>query len=176
MRTEIVSAEQIQSRIIPLRGYRILLDRDLASFYEVPTFRFNEAIRRNENRFPEDFRFQLTYEEFTNLKSQFAMSSGRHRGAAYLPWAFTEHGALMAANVLNSERAVQTSLVIIRAFVALRRMMIDQQALAAKLAELDAKVSAHDEQIAQILEAIRQIVSPSGPEHDRKIGFHRGDR
>lgn len=113
-----VPIEQIDGMIHTIRGVRVMMDRDLAKIYGVPTFRFNEAIKRNRHRFPPDFMFQLTREEFHSLKSQsamsklgnssqFAMSSGKHRGAAYRPYAFTEHGALQAANVLRSSRAVQ---------------------------------------------------------------------
>jgi len=114
----LIPTEQIDEMIRTIRGTRVMLDRDLAKIYGVPTFRFNEAIKRNRHRFPEDFMFQLTREEFNSLKSQFAMSgrqnssqiamsSSKHRGAAYRPYAFTEHGALQAANVLRSSRAVQ---------------------------------------------------------------------
>ena len=175
-KTESFQPDQIQNRILTVRGQRVLLDMDLAAFYGVQTFRFNEAVKRNAARFPNDLRFQLTREEFTSNSSQFAISSKRHRGAAYLPWAFTEHGALMAATVLNSPQAVQMSLVVIRAFVGLRRLVLDQKALVEKLAELDARVGVHDEQLTTIIEAIRQLAAPLGPEHDRKIGFHPGNR
>jgi len=128
-----VSVEQIDRMIRTIRGVRVMLDRDLAKIYGVPTFRFNEAIKRNRHRFPPDFMFQLTGEEFDALKSQiamskpdnssqFAMSSGKQRGAAYRPYAFTEHGALQAANVLRSPRAVQISVFVIRAFVKMREV------------------------------------------------------
>ena len=120
---ETIPLGQIQSRILVLRGYRVLLDSDLARFYGVPTSRFNEAVKRNARRFPGDFRFLLTPEELTPLISQIAISSSAHGGVRKMPWAFTEHGALMAANVLNSLRAVRMSVVIVRAFVALRRMV-----------------------------------------------------
>jgi len=171
--TDLIPLDQIQTRILQLRGYRVLLDSDLAVFYGVPTYRFNEAVTRKKNRFPADLRFQLTYEEVARLKSQFAMSKVGRGGRRTLPWAFTEHGALMAANVLNSPCSVQMSLVVIRAFVALRRMVLDHKALAAKLAELDARVGAHDEQLAAIIEAIRQLAAPTGPGQGRKIGFHQ---
>jgi hypothetical protein len=191
MSEALIPAERIQSRILVLRDQRVLLDRDLAALYGVPTFRLNEAVKRNANRFPEDFRFQLTREEFARLRSQFAisktkpagkqedavnssqsaMSSSRHRGAAYLPWAFTEHGALMAANVLNSPEAVAMSVQVVRAFVRLRQMLVNHKALAAKLAELDARVGAHDEQLATLVEAIRQLAAPP-PAHGREMGFH----
>jgi len=171
-KSEINPIDQVQNSIFVVRGHRVLLDSDLASFYGVPTHRFNQAVKRNAERFPDDFRFQLTDDELTNISSQFVMSSRRHRGAAYLPWAFTEHGALMAATVLNSQRAVQMSLVVIRAFVDLRRMVLEQKALAQKLSELDARVGAHDKKLTAIIEAIRQLAIPPGPTHDRKIGFH----
>ncbi len=174
--SDIIPLDQIQSRILILRGNRVLLDSDLARFYDVSTSRFNEAIKRNTKRFPGDFCFQLTPEELNALISQFAISSPGHGGVRKMPWAFTEHGALMAATVLNSLRAVQMSLVVIRAFVELRRMALDQKALAEKLAELDDRVGAHDEQLSAIIEAIRQLAAPPGPEHDRKIGFHPGNR
>jgi hypothetical protein len=168
---KITSLDEIQTRILILRGHRVLLDSDLANFYGVPTHRFNEAIKRNALRFPKDFCFRLTPEELSSNSSQIAMSSSHHRGAAYRPWAFTEHGAVMAATILNSPRAIQMSLVVIRAFVALRRMVLDQQALTDKLKELDARVGAHDKQLSVIIEAIRQLAVPA-PEPRRKIGFN----
>jgi|ERR1039458_6215152 hypothetical protein len=176
MSDEIIPADQIQNRILVLRGHRVLLDEDLAAFYGVPTKALNQAVKRNENRFPSDFRFQLTHEEVGRLKSQFVTSNVGRGGRRKLPSAYTEHGALMAATVLNSARAVQMSLIVIRAFVALRRMVLDQKALTEKVEELDARMGAHDEQLGQIIEAIRQIIAPPGPEHDRKIGFHTGNR
>ena len=176
MSDEIIPADQIQNRILVLRGHRVLLDEDLAAFYGVQTKALNQAVKRNENRFPSDFRFQLTHEEVARLKSQFVTSNVGRGGRRKLPSAYTEHGALMAATVLNSARAVQMSLIVIRAFVALRRMVLDQKALTEKVAELDARVGAHDEQLGQIIEAIRQIIAPPGSEHDRKIGFHTGNR
>ena len=154
MPEELIPAEHIQSRILVLRGQRVLLDRDLATLYGVPTFRLNEAVKRNADRFPDDFLFQLTPEELGSLTSQFAMSKPGRGGRRTLPWAFTEHGALMAATILNSPRAVQMSLVVIRAFVRLRQLLVNQKALAAKLAELDARVGAHD--------ARHRVVTPCG--------------
>ncbi len=148
----------------------------LGGVYGIPTYRFNEAVSRNAQRFPADFRFQLTVEEVASLKSQIAMSNEGRGGRRTLPWAFTEHGALMAANILNSARAVQMSVYVIRAFIALRKMALDQKAFAEKLAELDARVGQHDQEIGQIVAALRQLLAPSAPEHDRKIGFHHGHR
>jgi hypothetical protein len=169
---ETIPLDQIQGRIFVLRGHRVLLDSDLASFYGVPTKALNQAVTRNEERFPGDFRLKITNQDVARLRSQIVTSKRGRGGRRYQPFAFTEHGALMAATVLNSPRAVQMSLVVIRAFVALRKMVLDQKALVEKLTELDARVGAHDEQLAEIIEAIRQLAAPAEPEHDRKIGFH----
>jgi len=167
-------AEQIQSSIFVLRGQRVLLDSDLAVLYGVNKKRLNEQVHRNQERFPDDFCFQLTREEFANLKSQFATSSGSHGGLRKLPYAFTEHGALMAANVLSSPRAIQMSVHVMRAFVRLRQLLATHQALGAKLDELDARVGEHDKHLSALIDAIRLLTSPDAPEHGRKIGFHSG--
>src|SRR5256714_6437625 len=137
-----VSVEQIDGTIRTIRGVRVMLDRDLAKIYGVPTFRFNEAIRRNRHRFPPDFMFQLTRAEFDSLKSQIAMSKPGRGGRRTLPYAFTEHGALQAANVLRSKRAVQMSVFVIRAFVKMREALRSTPELARKLAELEKKLTA----------------------------------
>jgi ORF6N domain. len=185
-----VSIEQIDGMIRTIRGVRVMLDRDLAKIYGVPTFRFNEAIKRNRDRFPPDFMFQLTREEFDSLKSQSAMSklkdssqtamsSAKHRGTAYRPYAFTEHGALQAANVLRSSRAVQMSVFVIRAFVKMRETLLGTRDLAKKLAVLEKKLTsrldAHEAAIVQVLQEIMQILNPPPlpPEpRRRRIGFH----
>jgi hypothetical protein len=186
------SVEQIQNLIHVVRGRRVILDSDLAALYDVPTHRFNQTIKRNARRFPADFRLQLTSRELADLKSfapnnsevseektvsdnssQIVMSSGRHRGAAYLPWAFTEHGALMAANVLRSQRAVDLSVHVIRAFINLRGALASQRELAARLAELERKASGYDSAIAELCEAMRTLLASPGPDHGRKIGFNR---
>lgn len=154
----------------------MIIDADLARLYGVPTFRLNEAVKRNVDRFPADFRFQLTDDELGRLTSQFAISKPGRGGRRTHPWAFTEHGALMAATILNSPRAVQMSLVIIRAFVRLRQLVVNHKAIATKLAELDARVGAHDEQLAALVEALRQLALPDAPEHGRKMGIHQGNR
>src|SRR5438094_5423225 len=186
-----VSVEQIDRMIRTIRGVRVMLDRDLAKIYGVPTFRFNEAIKRSRHRFPPDFMFQLTREEFDSLKSQnamskpgnssqFAMSSGKHRGAAYRPYAFTEHGALQAANVLRSKRAVQMSVFVIRAFVKMRETLLGTRELARKLAALEKKLTSrldvHEAAIVQVLQEIMQILNPPPPLPEpprRRIGFHQ---
>jgi hypothetical protein len=171
-KNEAIALDQVQSRIFVLRGHRVLLDTDLAAFYGVPTKSLNRALNRNANRFPGDFCFRLTSEEVTNLKYQFGTSSLGHGDRRKLPFAFTEHGALMAATVLNSPYAVQMSIVVVRAFFALRRMILDHKALSSKLAELDVRIGAHDERLVEIVEAIRRLAAPDGPIHGRKIGFN----
>jgi hypothetical protein len=171
--TEIVPLETIQSCILVLRGVRVMLDADLANLYGVPTRRLNEQVKRNRKRFPEDFMFQLTRaeaRELGRLRSQNAtLKRGEH--IKHLPFAFTEHGAIMAANVISSARAVAMSVVVVRAFVRLRQLVVNHKAIAAKLAELESRVGAHDEQLAAVIEAIRQLTAPEGPRHRRKIGF-----
>jgi len=187
----VVPIEQIDGMIHTIRGVRIMLDRDLAKIYGVPTFRFNEAIKRNRHRFPKDFMFQLTRPEFDSLTSQIAMSkpqdsshnamskTGRG-GRRTLPYAFTEHGALQAANVLRSPRAVQMSVYVIRAFVKMREALRGTPELARKLAELEKKLTArldvHEAAIVQVLREVMQILNPPPlpPEPPkRRIGFHQ---
>lgn len=173
--SELVPTERIQSRILILRDQRVLLDSDLAALYGVPTKRLNEQVKRNARKFPDDFVFRLTSKE----KAEVVAKCDHLRNLRFtknLPYAFTEHGAIQAANVLNSEAATAMSVAVVRAFVRLRQMISDHKALAAQLAELDARVGGHDEQIAAIIATIRQLTAPDAPQHDRKIGFHRGNR
>ena len=168
------SVERIAPCIVVIRRQKVILDSDLARLYGVTTKRLNEQARRNAERFPEDFRFQITAEELANLRSQNATSSGGHGGRRTLPYAYTEHGALMAASVLNSPRAVEVSVYVVRAFVRLRQMLATHSELAGKLEELErhleSRLDTHDEQIALLLEAIRQLLAP--PEANlRRIGF-----
>ncbi len=163
-----LSPKVLSGRILEIRGQRVLLDSDLAQLYEVETRRLNEQARRNMGRFPTDFMFQLTETEFENLKSQFATSSwgGRRK----LPFAFTEHGAIMAASVLNSERAVQMSVYVVRAFVQLRELMVNHKALADKLDALERRVSHHDNSLLALIDAIRGLTEQPKPSK-RPIGF-----
>lgn len=165
-KTLIATVEQIESRIFFIRGQKVMLDADLAELYEVETRRLNEQVRRNNERFPEDFMFQLTTEEFANLKSQFATSSwgGRRK----LPFVFTEHGAIMAASVLNSKRAIETSVQVVRAFVRLRQMLASNAELSRKLVALEKK---YDIKFRAVFEAIRELMIPSDPKKKRPIGF-----
>jgi len=173
----LVAVEQIDSMIRTIRGVRVMLDRDLAKIYGVATFRFNEAIKRNRHRFPPDFMFQLTREEFDSLKSQIAMSKAGRGGRRTLPYAFTEHGALQAANVLRSQRAVQMSVFVIRAFVKMREALRGTPELARKLVALEKKLTArldvHEAAIVQVLREVMQILNPRPePEPPKpRIGF-----
>jgi len=164
-----VPVEQLDRAIVEVRGKRVILGHDLAAAYGVTTKRLNEQVKRNTRRFPGDFMFQLTKQEHDNLKSQFATSSwGGARRA--LPYAFTEHGAVMAASVLNTDRAVEVSVFVVRAFVRMSRVLASHRQLALKLAELEAHVSAHDRSIQSLLRAIRGLITPPSPRR-RRIGF-----
>jgi hypothetical protein len=159
-----------------IRSQKIILDRDLAVLYGIPTFRFNEAVKRNRDRFPEDFRFQLTREEFRILISQTAISNQGRGGIRKLPWAFTEHGALMAATVLNSPQAVEMSLFLVRAFVKMRERLAMTHALEKHLAEIDRKLLSHDASLRDIYERIRPLLLPPPGPPKRKIGFQAEER
>lgn len=161
-----------------LRRQRVVLDADIAKMYEVPTFRLNEAIKRNEGRFPADFRFQLTREEVANLISQNAISSLGHGGLRTLPWAFTEHGCRMAATVLRSEKAVQMSLYLIRAFVQMREQISANLGVLRRLAEIDKKLLEHDSVLREVIERLAPLLNPPPEDETKKprIGYHRGNR
>jgi hypothetical protein len=167
----LIPVEHIAQSICILRGQRVLLDSELAVLYDVSTKRFNEQVKRNLARFPADFMFQLSTDEANALRSQFAtLKAGRGRHRKYLPYAFTEHGAIMAATILNSSRAVEMSVHVVRAFVQLRELLASNRQLAEKFAELERKVSSHDQVIVGILKAIRELMHPPLPKK-RPIGF-----
>src|SRR5688500_4563675 len=161
-------AERIAGRILSLRGRRVILDADLAALYAVETRRLNEQVRRNLRRFPDDFVFRLTKQEVANLKSQIATSSWG--GKRKTPLAFTEHGAAMAATVLNSRRAVDVSVYVVRAFVQLREALVASKEIGRRVDELERRVGTHDRAKADILQAIRQLAAPASPP-TRRIGF-----
>ncbi len=180
----LAASEAIASRILILRGQRTILDADLAALYGVTTKRLNEQVRRNAERFPADFMFQMTNQELVILRSQFATSSERAAwgGRRYAPYAFTEHGAIMAATVLNSPRAVEVSIYVVRAFVQLRDLLTGHKELARRLDQLEArmerKLSTHDQAIVGILDAIRKLMAPPPPPPEpkrRRIGFVQSD-
>jgi hypothetical protein len=168
-----VRTESIARVIHILRGQKVLLDADLAALYGVPTKRFNEQVKRNLGRFPIDFMFQLSNQEFSNLRSQFATSSwgGRRK----LPYAFTEHGAIMAASILNTPRAIDVSVYVVRAFVQLREVLATHKELAKRLDELESRIErklvTHDQALADIIRAIRELRAPPEPKQKRPIGF-----
>jgi hypothetical protein len=163
------SALAVESRILILRNQRVILDADLAGLYGVPVKRLNEQVERNRERFPSDFMFRLTRKEHESLRSQIATSKNRG-GRRYTPYAFTEHGAIMAATVLNSERAVQMSVFVVRAFVRLREMLATNQRLAGKIRELEGKLETHDSTIQELIDAIKDLMTPEDPPKGR-IGF-----
>ena len=163
-------ATSVESRILVLRGHKIILDKDLAGLYGVPVKRLNEQVKRNRERFPADFMFQVSAEELESLRSQNAASKTSRGGRRYAPYAFTEHGAIMAATVLNSERAVEMSVFVVRAFVRLREMVATNEKLASKIDELEQRLDTHDASIQDLLEAIRQLMIPE-PATGRRIGF-----
>jgi phage regulator Rha-like protein len=176
---QLTPAVQIESVIFTVRGERVILDTDLAAIYGIPTFRLNEAVKRNRERFPDDFLFRLTAEEYQVLTSQIAMSKSRRGGRRTLPLAFTEHGAIMVANMLKSHRAIQMSIFVVRAFVKMRQTMTANKALFEKLEELEKKLTkrldAHEQAIVYVLSELRKLMEPPQlPEpKGRPIGFQR---
>lgn len=172
--TSLIPVPEIQQRIHVVRGKRVMLDSDLARFYGVTTFNLNKAVTRNLDRFPDDFSFILTRQEIRSLIFQSGISKTGRGGRRASARVFTEQGVAMLASVLRSERAVKVSVAIIRAFVQLRELLSTHRELAAKLAQLERKLEGYDEAIANLFEAMRQLLSPSGPTHGRKIGFGAG--
>jgi hypothetical protein len=169
--SSLMAAESVARRILLLRGNRVMLDADLAEMYGVPTKVFNQAIKRNLGRFPTDFMFQLAEDEHESLRSQFVtLKIGRGQHRKYLPHAFTEHGAIMAATILNSPKAVEMSVFIVRVFVQLREMLSGNAELETKLLELERKISGHDQAIAGLIDAIRQLMKQP-VSTGRPIGF-----
>jgi hypothetical protein len=168
----LIPVEHLDRAIVEIRGKRVILSHDLAEAYGVTTKRLNEQVKRNIRRFPADFAFELTDEEWTALRSQFATSNVRpgRGGRRYVPYAFTEHGAVMAASVLNTDRAVEVSVFVVRAFVRMSRMLASHRQLALKLAEIESRVTVHDKNIQSLLAAIRSLITPPAPPR-RKIGF-----
>lgn len=169
--TAVVPMEQIRSSILFFRGQRVLLDSDLAALYGVTTKRFNEQVRRNLGRFPADFMFQLAAEEVVGLRSKIATSNVGRGGRRYTPYVFTEHGAIMAATILNSPLAVEMSVYVVRAFVQLRDMLASNKELARRLNELEHKLANHDQAITGILKAIRELMNSPPEQKRRGIGF-----
>jgi hypothetical protein len=164
---------RIEDLIFLVRGQRVMLDSDLAEVYGVSAKRLNEQVRRNLNRFPVNFAFQLTEPEWEGLRSQIATSKKGRGGRRYLPWVFTEHGALQLANVLHSETAVQASIRVVQVFISMREQLSAHKEFAGKLAELEGRITGHDEALQNLFEAIRQLIEPPLPENRKQIGFMR---
>jgi hypothetical protein len=166
--------DNVESAIYLIRGQRVMLDSDLAAIYGTTTKRLNEQLRRNRQRFPEDFAFRLKPEELKRLRSQFATSKTQG-GRRYLPWVFTEHGAIMLASVLNSPIAVQASVRVVRAFVRLREMIAGNVQLAARLKDLERRLDSQDEAIIELFAVLKRLLEPEAPPK-REIGFHVRER
>lgn len=170
MSKQIIPVEQIERTILEIQGQKVIIDADLATIYGTTTKRLNQAVRRNKDRFPDDFMFQLTEEEksevVTNCDHLVNLKYSPH-----LPYVFTEHGALMAASVLNTERAVKVSVFVVRAFVRLRELVATHKELAIKLKELEQRVGAHDQAIIELMQTIKQLMEPPAPKPKRRIGF-----
>ncbi len=168
VKQSLIPVERIEKAIYLIRGEKVMLDRDLAAMYGVPTKVFNQAVRRHQERFPADFMFQLTKEEARSIRSR-SQSVTLKRGSniKYLPYAFTEHGVLMLSSVLNSERAIQVNIEIMRAFVKLRQMLSSNAVLSRRLNELERK---YDRQFKVVFDAIRKLMSLPQPAH-KQIGF-----
>jgi hypothetical protein len=169
-RRTVPSSFVVESRILILRDQRVILDADLAQLYRVPVKRLNEQVKRNKERFPADFMFKLNEKEDRALRSQIATSNKTRGGRRYLPYAFTEHGAIMAATILNSEQAVQMSVFVVRAFVRLREMLGTNRKLAGKITELEGRLDTHDSTIQGLIDAIKELMTPPDPPRKR-IGF-----
>jgi len=164
----LVPTELIQSKIMVIRGEKVMIDRDLAELYGVETKQLKRAVRRNLHRFPSDFMFELNQEEFEILRSQFGTSSWG--GTRYIPMAFTEQGVAMLSSVINSNRAIEVNIAIMRAFVQLRKISSSHKQLAQKLHEIEVRLEDHDESIDAIFEAIQQLVTPT-EKPKKRIGF-----
>jgi chromosome segregation ATPase len=169
-RSALVLTKKVASKILILRNQKVILDTDLAELYGVPVKQLNQQVKRNSDRFPEDFVFTLSKGEHETLRSQIVTSNPARGGRRYLPHAFTEHGAIMAASVLNSKRAVEMSIFVVRAFVRMRETLLVNQRVVSKLSELEARLDQHDSELQEIVEAIRELMSPL-PANSRRIGF-----
>jgi hypothetical protein len=166
----IIPVGKIENRILLIRGEKIIVDADLAGFYGVPTKRLNEQVKRNANRFPDDFMFQLT----KNEKSEVVANCDHLENLKYsrsLPYAFSEHGAIMAASVLNTPRAIEVSVFIVRAFIKLRQFIAGHKELKRKISQIENRLTDHDEQIVELVNLIKQLLNPKPPPKKRRIGF-----
>ena len=167
----IVLQGNIEQRILLIQGEKVIVDADLAELFGVPTKRLNEQVKRNKDRFPDDFMFQLSADEKAEVVANCDHLS-RLKYSSSLPYAFTEHGAIMAANVLNSLRAIEVSVYIVRAFVKLRRLIAENKELFRRIGRIERHLSDHDEQIIELVRAIKHLLKPEPPPKKRRIGFH----
>jgi len=168
-----VSIEFVERRIYLIRGHKVMIDEDLAELYGVPTKHLNQQVRRNRKRFPDDFIFQLTKEEAEILRSQSAISRSTHGGRRSLPYVFTEHGVAMLSSVLNSDRAIEVNITIMRAFIGLRQLLESNEQLNRKFAAVIRKLSAHDKYFQVVFNELKRLTEP--PTRTRKqIGFKSG--
>jgi hypothetical protein len=180
MRKRKVVGALVEPPIVIVREQRVVLDAELARIYGVTTKRLNEAVKRNQRRFPDDFAFQLSTREVENLKSQIATSSSGHGGRRSHPWAFTEHGALMAANILRSERAIEMSVYVVRAFVRQREQLATNEEIMRKFEQIDHRLLEHDQALVIVWEKIKELMRtpppslpPLPPKLKPRIGFHQ---
>jgi len=171
--SDLIPVERIENKILLIRGQKVLLDRDLAELYGVETRRLIEQVKRNKSRFPEDFMFQLNKKEFENWRSQIAMSNSDRMGLRRPPYAFTEHGIAMLSSVLKSERAVQMNIAIIRAFINMREMLLNNAKMAEKLREIEDRMDTQEMNTILIMDKLRALNKPEELKPKRQIGFHR---
>ncbi len=169
-KVQVIPVEVVENKILMIRSQKVILDFHLAKLYNVETKILNKAVARNIDRFPVDFMFRLTQKEWNSLRFHFGTSNSGRGGRRYLPFAFTEHGALMVASVLSSPAAVKISILVVRAFVRLREILAANKELAQKLKELELKTESHDKQITAIFDAINQLLAPP-PVTKKKMGF-----
>ena len=167
----IVPIGKIEKRILLIRGEKVIVDADLARFYGVPTKRLNEQVKRNKARFPKDFMFQLSAEEKSGVVAN-CDHLEKLKYSKSLPFAFTEHGAIMAASVLNSQKAIEVSVYIVRAFVKIRQVIAEHKEVSRRIALIENRLADHDEQIIELIKAIKQLLKPDPPPKKRRIGFH----
>jgi hypothetical protein len=168
-----LSIQFVERRIYLIRGYKVLLDEDLAELYDVPTKHLNQQVRRNRKRFPNDFMFQLTKEETEILRSQIAISRSTHGGRRSLPYVFTEHGVAMLSSVLNSDRAIEVNITIMRAFIRLRQLLESNQELNRKFAAVIRKLSTHDKYFQLVFNELKRLTEQPTPSR-KQIGFKAG--
>lgn len=166
----IIPVGKIEQRILMIRGEKVIIDADLAEFYGVTTKRLNEQVKRNKNRFPQDFMFQLNGDEKSEVVAK-CDHLEKLKFSKTQPYAFTEHGAIMAASVLNSPQATEVSIFIVRAFVKMREAISEQKELIRKISQIERHLSSHDEQISAIIKAIKQLMQPEPVPKKRRIGF-----